>query len=106
MTAVLEKILPQTDYARKITYTRTESGTLQHNLDIDLDRIYRAVENNETVYLHGKEYFILRVIMSPTRSFVPMMWEYSLELGTRNGCIQAPAEHVKFKILKKNNYRK
>jgi len=89
----------KTDYARQITYTRTESGSLRHNINIDLDRIYRAVENNETVYLYGEKYFILRVVMSPDRSFTPMIWNYYLELGTRNGIIQAPAEHVQFEIL-------
>ena len=86
----------KTGYARQIIYTRTESGSLRHNVDIDLDRIYRAVENNEIVYLHGKEYLIDRVIMSPNRRFEPMTWDYYLELRCRSRSIQAPAEHIRF----------
>ena len=98
-TAVIEKNAEQTSYARKITYTRTESGSLRHNVEIDLDRIYRAVENSETVYLNGSKYNILRVVMSPNRRFEPMIWDYYLELGTHNGSVQAPAEHVRFAYI-------
>ena len=96
MAAAFEMIAPTTEFARKITYTRTESGSLRHNVEIDLDRIYRAVENQEAVYLNGDKYVISRVIMSPNRSHKFMTWDYYLELAAHNGSVQAPAEHVKF----------
>ena len=90
----------QIEYARNITYTRTESGSLRHNVEIDLDRIYRAVDNHEQVYLHGRAYLITRIMMSPNRNFTPMIWNYYLELEGQTNSITAPAEHVKFTELK------